>query len=248
MRGVIFGLARSLVYFAYTACFYYGGINVANGSMNFGDVCTVTQSVIMGISSIATVLAFGPNVQNGVRAARSIYNLLKRHPIRPEDNAVSQSTVAADLHSSGSGSSLVAAEGTAKFDSVDFFYPIYPKKEVLYDMCWEVGDGQQIALVGPSNCGKSTCIQLLLRLYDVNWGQVIVNGTNIREIPLDRLRKLVAMVPQQPTIFARSVMMNIAYGDNTRLVEMDEIINAAKIANAHNFINALPGVSGLEGS
>lgn len=228
------------MYFAYSACFYYGGTCVLDMTMDFGNVFKVSQAVVMGTTSIATVLAFGPSFQKGILAARSIHTILNR-----ESTPLKQVSSEASLLSQSPRNTLNWSmdEGTAKFTNVDFSYPNFPDKDVLHDLTWEAKSGQKVALVGPSGCGKSTCIQLLLRFYDIKWGNISVDNMNIHRISIDELRKQIALVTQQPTIFARSVMMNIAYGDNSRLVEMDEIIEAAKMANAHNFIIALPGVS-----
>lgn len=92
-------------------------------------------------------------------------------------------------------------------------------------------------------CGKSTCIQLLQRLYDPEQGRVRIGLDEISsDITLKDLRSKLSIVSQEPTLFDRSIAENIAYGDNSRKVTINEIIDAAKIANAHNFIVQLPEV------
>lgn len=103
--------------------------------------------------------------------------------------------------------------------------------------------GKTIALVGPSGCGKSTIVQLLERFYDPVEGIVTIAERNIKYMKLATLRSQLGIVSQEPTLFDRTIAENIAYGDNTRDVPMEEVIESAKKANIHNFISSLPLVS-----
>jgi ATP-binding cassette subfamily B (MDR/TAP) protein 1 len=96
---------------------------------------------------------------------------------------------------------------------------------------------------GPSGCGKSTCIQLILRYYDPLSGTVSLNKESVKDMHLDAMRSQMAIVAQEPALFDRTIAQNIAYGDNSRDVPMDEIISAAKQANIHTFIASLPAVN-----
>lgn len=94
-----------------------------------------------------------------------------------------------------------------------------------------------------SGSGKSTCIQLLLRLYDPQNGHICIGKNDIaKEITIKDLRSRLSIVSQEPVLFNRTIAENIAYGDNTRDVPMQEIIEAAKVANVHNFVIQLPQV------
>lgn len=103
-----------------------------------------------------------------------------------------------------------------------------------------------MAFVGESGCGKSTCLQLVQRLYDVNNGPkdggVFIDGTDVRNVQTAWLRQNIGVVSQEPNLFALSIRDNIAYGDLSREIPMEEIINAARSANIHDFISSLPEV------
>ena len=105
--------------------------------------------------------------------------------------------------------------------------------------------GQQIALVGSSGCGKSTVTQLLERYYDSDSGEIKIGEHNLRRINLKWLRSQIGIVSQEPILFDMSIRDNIAYGDNSRDVTMEEITQAAKKANCHDFITKLPQVCTL---
>ncbi|KAJ8944821.1 hypothetical protein NQ318_013158 [Aromia moschata] len=201
-RALVFALARSLMFFAYSACMYYGGYLIKDG-LPYEDVFKVSQALIMGTVSIANALAFTPNFSKGVEAARNV-------------------------------------EGNLKYLQVYFAYPTRQGVQVLKGIDLSVLQGKTVALVGPSGCGKSTVIQLAERFYDPSAGQVDLDEDDLKTIKLDSLRSHLGIVSQEPNLFNKTIAENIAYGDNSRQVEMAEIIEAAKKANIHNFVSSLP--------
>lgn len=127
--------------------------------------------------------------------------------------------------------------------NVYFRYPTRPDIQILDEFSLHIEEGKTYAFVGPSGCGKSTCIQLLQRLYDPERGRIFIGLDEISsDISLSALRSKLSIVSQEPVLFDRTIAENIAYGDNGRDVNIDEIIEAAKLANVHNFIVKLPMV------
>lgn len=131
---------------------------------------------------------------------------------------------------------LNEAKGEITLEHVAFSY--VPKQKLITDLNLEVKPGQRIAIVGPTGCGKSTLINLLMRFYDVREGKIIVDGTESRDITRDSLRKNFGMVLQETWLKAGTIQENIAYGmpDATR----EQVIEAAKAAHAHSFIKRMP--------
>ena len=128
--------------------------------------------------------------------------------------------------------------GRIAFDHVRFAYPTAPEKSALRDLSLVVEPGERVALVGPSGAGKSTLFSLLLRFYDVDAGSITLDGVDLRQLdPLD-LRKAIALAPQDPVIFGLTVYENIAYGREG--ASREAIVAAARRAQAHEFIAALP--------
>lgn len=127
------------------------------------------------------------------------------------------------------------------YKQIYFSYPTRPGT-VLNGLDLSIFEGKTVALVGSSGCGKSTIMQLLERFYDPNYGEITVDDQNIKNMDLKGLRSQIGIVSQEPNLFDRTIAENIAYGANYKKVKMNEIVEAAKNANIHNFITSLPTV------
>ena len=125
---------------------------------------------------------------------------------------------------------------------VHFNYPSRPDVTVLSGMDVEVKPGETLALVGPSGCGKSTIVSLLERFYNPISGSLSLDDTNIADLNISWLRSQIGIVSQEPVLFDRSIADNIRYGANFRDVSTEEVVEAAKAANIHNFVDSLPQV------
>jgi ABC-type transport system involved in Fe-S cluster assembly fused permease/ATPase subunit len=131
---------------------------------------------------------------------------------------------------------LPPGEASVRFEHVDFSYD--PRRQILFDVSFEIPAGATVAVVGHSGSGKSTLSRLLFRFYDVNGGRISVNGHDIRTVTQSSLRAALGIVPQDTVLFNDSIYYNIAYGrpDATR----EEVIEAARAAHIHDFIESLP--------
>lgn len=166
------------------------------------------------ISGVVTEL------QNALTCAGRIFKLLDE-PSRTPDKANAK-----DLH----------AKGNVELKNISFSYT--PEKPLLQNISLNVSQGRKIAIVGPTGCGKTTLINLLMRFYDVNSGSITIDNTDIRDIKRISLRKSFGMVLQDTWLKHGTVKENIAYANPNATDE--EIINAAKKAHAHSFIQRLP--------
>ena len=128
--------------------------------------------------------------------------------------------------------------GNVSFKNVSFSYPSRPEIEVLKDVNFEINFGQKIAIVGPSGAGKSTIASLLLRFYNIDKGEILIDGKNINAFQLEQLRGNMSIVPQDVILFGGTIKENIAYGKPN--ASDAEIMEAAKQANAYNFIEGFP--------
>jgi ATP-binding cassette subfamily B protein len=128
--------------------------------------------------------------------------------------------------------------GAIRFDHVEFRYPSRPDRAALHDFSLEIEPGQTIALVGPSGAGKTTVFQLLLRFHDPLTGLITLDGVDLRSLALPSLRGSFALVPQDPVLFGASAADNIGFGRTEATREA--VLAAARSAEAHDFLDALP--------
>lgn len=132
--------------------------------------------------------------------------------------------------------------GAVAVNDLHFNYPSRPDYKVLQGLDITVKPGQTLALVGPSGCGKSTVVSLLERFYDPKAGCLMIDDKDIRDLNIRWLRSQLGVVSQEPILFDASIADNIRYGANFRDVSDEEVIEAAKAANIHNFVETLPQV------
>ena len=136
------------------------------------------------------------------------------------------------------GKTLDSVQGEVEFRGVEFAYPSRVENPILLNFHLRVPPGKTVALVGGSGSGKSTIISLLQRFYDPLKGEVLLDGVNIRRLQLKWLRSQMGLVSQEPALFATSIKENILFGKEDG--NMEEVVDAAKAANAHSFISQLP--------
>lgn len=197
----------------------FGALSAISGGISVGQLsCFLTYAnqytkPFNEISGVVTEL------QSAFASARRIFAL----------------TESEDEISDAGNKVLTNVKGDVKIDHVDFSYT--PERELIKDLCLDVKSGQQIAIVGPTGCGKTTIINLLMRFYDTNSGSISVDGNDIRSVTRDSLRLSYGMVLQETWIFEGTVRANIAYGKQDATDE--EIIAAAKAAHCDSFIRRM---------
>merc|ERR1712088_304251 len=225
-RGFIFGLSQAMQFFAWGTTMWYGGYLVENEGVEFEDVFKVTNAVIGGAGMVGYSFAFTADFNKAMVAAARVFQLLDRKPL-------------IDTNPSA-GLKLNQVDGNVKLKDAEFTYPTRQNIQILNRLNLSIKTGESIALVGESGCGKSTVIQLIQRFYDLNDGSLELEGNNIQALNLPYVRSKLGIVSQEPVLFDRSIAENIQYGDNERTVSMEEVIGAAKKANIHSFVAALP--------
>jgi ATP-binding cassette subfamily B (MDR/TAP) protein 1 len=227
------GLTNSILFYANAAAFVVGGILVEKKlfGMNFENIMIVFSCVIFGAQAIGQATSLLPDYTKAKLAINNLFELFDRKPLIDNFNS-----------SVGECLNDLDSQNEIAFDSVDFHYPTRPESSIFNQLNLTIHKGQRIALVGSSGCGKSTITQLLERFYDPVAGNITVNGKKLSDINLYWLRSQIGIVSQEPILFDCSIAENIAYGDNSRQVSMDEIQAAAMQANIHDFIINLPKV------
>jgi ATP-binding cassette subfamily B (MDR/TAP) protein 1 len=228
VRALIFGLTCNMSCFASVVCMSYGGYLIQNEGLAYKEVFKICEALVFGMEMVGQTLAFTPNYGRAKTAAKRIFHLIEGNFATPKTNI-----------SPPQPKNLIV-EGKVELHDVHFCYPTRADVSVLRGLSTTILPGRTVALVGHSGCGKSTIIQLLQRFYEPHSGCVLVDGKDITLLSADSLRSNVGIVSQEPVLFNRTIAENIAYGDLSRTIAMPEIIEVARQANIHNFIQSLP--------
>lgn len=198
-----------------------GSLSVIGGTMTVGSIATFITYANQYTKPFNEVTGVIPQIQAALAGARRIFEFLDS-----ED-------MVEDAEDSNENRKL---KGNIDIENVSFSYT--PKKKLITDFTLHVKSGQRIAIVGPTGCGKTTLINLLMRFYDVNSGSIKIDGKSIYEMSRNDLRSNYGMVLQDSWLYNASVRDNIAYGRPNASIE--EVKAAAKKAHIHHFIERLP--------
>lgn len=231
------GMAQPVMTFVgnlgYAAMAMLGGFLTIKNVIEVGDILSFIQYIKQFTQPIQQLAQVSNMMQSTLAAAERVFEFLeeeeeelttKHHAMITEPNGVRRVT----------GKDFI---GNVTFDHVKFGY--YPNKIIIKDFSMKVKEGQKIAIVGPTGAGKTTLVKLLMRFYDINEGNIEIDGYNIKDFDRHELREAFGMVLQDTWLFKGTIMENIRYG---RLDATDEeVIAAAKAARADHFIRTLPG-------
>ena len=199
-----------------------GGVSVINGEMTIGALITFNSLLAYFLDPVKNLIDLQPQMQTAVVAADRLGEILdlETEKTEVERRKLAPASLAGDI------------------EIKNLYFRYGTRKLVLEDINLKIKTGQKIAFVGESGSGKTTLSKLLLHLYEPEKGDILINGNNIKDIQLECLRKRIAYIPQETFLFSGSIFENLTLGlDNAT---MDDIIDASKMAHAHDFINELP--------
>ena len=207
---------------ATAAVLWRGGRLVLDGKMTAGDLVSFMMYTLFVGFALGGLTDIWADFMKASGAAERIFELMDRAPAIPASG----------------GAELGEVRGRVTFEGVVFSYPTRPDAKVLEGIDLDVRAGEAVALVGPSGAGKSTIAALLSRLYDPVEGRVLLDGKDLRDISPVGLRRRIGVVSQEPILFSGSIAENIRYGRAG--ATDDEVEEAARMANAHEFVSSVP--------
>lgn len=220
-RGAFISFIIFVLFSGIVALMWYGASLVSQGTMSSGELFGfVLYTAFIG-GSIAGLGDLYGQLQRAIGASERVMEIISEEEEDTPDNG----------HQLG-------IHGDINFNEISFAYPSRPSVTVIRNLSFHISAGEKIALVGPSGAGKSTIIQLLMRFYLPDQGQIQIDGRPLMEYDLSSYRKHVGIVPQEVVLFGGSIGENIAYGKTGASIE--EIREAAKKANALEFIDRFP--------
>lgn len=206
----------------YLVTLVYGGYLIAKGTMQVGDLAMYALYIGIFISPIQILVELTEMMQKGLSGFKRFIAVMETEP---------------DIEDAPDAKPLTEVKGHVVYDNVSFHYSD-DDTPVLSNVSFDIPAGRSIALVGPSGSGKTTICSLLPRFYDITGGQITIDGKDISRLTLESLRNRIGIVQQEVYLFCGTIKENIAYGKPG--ASMDEIIDAAKKANIHEFISELP--------
>ncbi len=222
VRQTLFSLVVNMTTAIGTAAVWaYGGYRVLQGRLTVGDLAVVIiylAKVYQPLEQISYALG---SLQDNFVSLKMAFDVLDSVP---------------EVREPAHPKTIGRAAGHVAFQGIDFAYA--GRADTLRDISFEIEPGKTVAIVGPTGAGKTTLISLMPRFYDAQQGRILLDGTDIRELGLHSLRSQLSLVLQEPLLFSGSIADNIRYG---RLEATDEeVVEAARAANAHDFIMHLP--------
>jgi len=227
--GLGFGVSNGIIFATYAIAFYFGTILISRGELDFTRLLEVFYAMSFMGFGLGQSVALAPDVGKARNATANVFKILDRKskidPLNPE----------------GQKQEAVRTPGEIELNDVTFAYPTRPDANVFENLSLKVPQGSTVALVGQSGSGKSTLVGLAERFYDVSAGYVNVSGVNVALANVEWLRSQISIVSQEPQLFRGSIRDNIALGvssDPTQVSD-DKILEAAKSANANQFIEDL---------
>jgi ATP-binding cassette subfamily B protein len=201
---------------------WFGGRMVVAGEMSVGELTAFTLYTMFVAFALSALADLWTDFMRARGASQRVFELIDRDPALAAEGGLRPEKI----------------EGRIRFEDVGFAYPTRPEGRVLDGIELGLEPGKLTALVGPSGAGKSTVAALMLRLYDPEHGRVLLDGVDLRELDLRWLRSKIGVVAQEPILFSTTIAENIAYGREG--ATDDEVEAAARVANAHEFVESMP--------
>ncbi|KAH0832051.1 ste6-like protein [Lanmaoa asiatica] len=228
--NLLYSFSQSISFYIIALIFWYGSLLVSRLEMDTLSFFITLMSTTFGAIQAGNIFSFVPDISSARSAGAAIIKLIDS---TPEIDAES---------TAGKTFEGESVQGEIRFENVHFRYPTRPGVRVLRDLSLKVEPGTYVALVGASGCGKSTAIQLIERFYDPLAGQILLDGKPINELNIQEYRKQMALVSQEPTLYAGTVRFNILLGATKPESEVtqEEIEAVCRDANILDFIRSLP--------
>ena len=228
---------------------------VVDGRMTLGDLVMVNAFMIQLYIPLGFLGVLYREIKQGLTDLEKMFTLMEREreiadvpgalplallgdtPVTHDDNETRHSEQSAAIHAPLAGSvTQASSRASVRFSHVNFAYD--PARQILHDISFDIPAGKTVAVVGPSGSGKSTLARLLFRFYDVQGGQILIAGQDIKQVTQASVRAAIGIVPQDTVLFNDTVEYNIAYGQPG--ASREQVIEAAKSAHIHAFIAATP--------
>lgn len=224
----LYAISQALLCCCMALGFWYGGTLIAEERLTMIQFFICFPTIIFGANAAGALISFAPDMGKAKEAAHELKTFLD---LTPEIDTWSNE---------GHRLSSNPVYGGLVFEDVHFAYPTDSEQKILKGVNLEIRPGQSVAFVGDSSSGKSTAFSLLERFYDVNSGQIMLDGTPITNLNINEYRSYIALVEQDPMIYSGTILDNILFGIDPSRVSRAQVDSACRAANLYDFVSSLP--------
>ncbi|RFU29862.1 hypothetical protein B7463_g6468, partial [Scytalidium lignicola] len=229
----LLAFALAITYFVYALAYWWGSKQVRSGEYSTLQFFIVLPAILFSAQASGQIFSLAPDIGRAMSAASRIFNLHDQKPTidlahATESDQSALISKSKDIH-----------HGVLTFQNVSLTYQSRPDVPALRNVSFTVKSGETVALVGRSGAGKSSIISLLERFYDPTGGSVLLDGVDIRTIPVSQHRARLSLVPQEPSLFSGSVSFNVSLGAGSR-ASKEQVMAACDAVGIHQFISSLP--------
>ena len=221
LSGLMNPLMSFIGNFGYVAVCVIGAVLAKNGTITFGVIVAFMLYIRLFTQPLSQLAQAFNNLQRTAAASERVFEFLGEEELKDESQKTKR---------------LGDIQGKVEFKHVKFGYS--PEKTIIHDFSAEVLPGQKIAIVGPTGAGKTTMVNLLMRFYDLDGGEILLDGTPINEVPRENVHEQFGMVLQDTWLFEGTIKENIAYSKSD--VTDEQVVEACKTVGLHHFIMTLP--------
>lgn len=221
LSGLMMPLMGFVGNFGYVSVCVVGAVLAMNGTISFGVIVAFMMYIRLFTQPLSQLAQAFNNLQRTAAAGERVFSLLKEQELSDEKN---------------NGSKLENIKGNVEFKHVEFGY--VPEKTIINDFSAKVNAGQKVAIVGPTGAGKTTIVNLLMRFYELNGGEILLDGVAIDQVPRENVHEQFGMVLQDTWLFEGTIKDNIVYSKED--VTDEQVIEACKTVGLHHFIKTLP--------
>ncbi|KAH7355097.1 ABC transporter-like protein [Rhexocercosporidium sp. MPI-PUGE-AT-0058] len=238
LGNLILAFALAVTYFVYALAYWWGSKQVRSGQYSSLQFFIVLPAILFSAQAAGQIFSLAPDIGRAKGAASRVFAL---HDQKPTIDAASENAVepmtSVDTHS---GKSTLQT-GSITFQNVSLTYKSRPNAPVFTNLNLKIKAGETVAIVGRSGAGKTSAISLIERFYDPTAGSVLLDGVDIKSVPVSQHRARISLVAQDPDLFSGSVAFNVGLGARPgHVATREEVIEACKAVGIHDFVDSLP--------
>ena len=223
-------------YFVYALAYWWGSKQVREGHYDTREFFTVLPAILFSAQAAGQLFSFAPDIGKAKGAASRVFTLHDQKPTIDTSLATESRQEIAQIKPD-----IKAGTGSITFKNVDLTYQSRPNAPIFTDLNFTIKAGETVALVGKSGAGKTSTVSLIERFYDPTSGTILLDGVDIKSVPVSQHRARLSLVAQDPDLFSGSVAFNVGLGARPGYkATREEIIEACKAVGIHDFIHGLP--------